>query len=314
MSRAKMERDETIWKELAKISLSEAADHFIASLKGHTQRTYRAAFTSIFQFFIKQQVFDPKQSLQTFALSNLEFLLDQIREQLVGAEATKQARAAAFISLTRYLQRATGGVVRTVIPKKEQAHPTFRKIRNTAVTQSLTKLQWNQFFLSLKRTSFRDYLIAKMILQGAKRVGEVLTAEIHQIQWNTQQIIFKQFKSKEIEKFTVITYPTDFLKELREYLGERIEGPIFITKHGKNVTQSHLYRSFSQAGRQASISFIVHPHVLRASTITYLSSQGYSAEQIMKISGHAGIELVKYYDKTPIENNLSQEVNLIEDV
>ncbi|MDP1614441.1 MAG: hypothetical protein Q8L68_01450 [Methylococcales bacterium] len=58
--------------------------------------------------------------------------------------------------------------------------------------------------------------------------------------------------------------------------------------------------------------FIVHPHVLRASTITYLSSQGYSAEQIMKISGHAGIELVKYYDKTPIENNLSQEVNLIE--
>lgn len=306
-----LQRDEAIWKELGKMSLAQAADHFLLSLKGHTKRTYRAAFQSIFQLFRDLHLFNPEQTLQTFALSNLEFLLDQIREKLAGAESTKQARAAAFISLTRYLQRATGGVIKTVMTNKEKVNPTFRQIREKAATQSLTKVQWTKLLLSLKRTSFRDYLVAKMILQGAKRVGEVLTAQIDQINWNESQITFRQFKSKELEKCTIITYPQDFMKELREYIDERKEGPIFITKTGRALTQPHLYRSFSVAGHQVGLPFTVHPHVLRASAITYLSLQGYHADQIMKISGHADVKLVRYYDKTPIEKNLSQDVNLI---
>ncbi len=311
MTEATAQRDEAIWKELGKISLAQASDYFLLSLKGHTKRTYRAAFQSIFQLFGQLGLFDPQNTLQTFALSNLEFLLDEIRGKLPGTESTKQARAAAFISLTRFLQRTTGGVVRTAMPNKEKVNPTFKQIRETAATQSLTKVQWTKLLLSLKRASFRDYLVAKMILQGAKRVGEVLTAQIDQINWNQNQITFKQFKSKELEKFTVITYPKDFMKELRDYIDERKEGPIFITKHGKALTQPHLYRSFSLAGNQIGVPFTVHPHVLRASAITYLSLQGYNADQIMKVSGHADVKLVRYYDKTPIEKNLSQEVNLI---
>lgn len=308
---AKAQRDEAVWKELGKMTLAQAAESFLASLKGHTKRAYSAAFRAIFSLFQEHKIFDPKQNLQIFALCNLEFLLDHIREHISGTDATKQARAAGFISFTRYLQRATAGLVRTVIPNQEQTNPTFRQIRATAATQSLTKVQWTKLLFSLKRTSFRDYLVAKMILQGAKRVGEVLTAQIDQIDWTSHQITFKQFKSKEIEKATVITYPQDFMKELKEYIGDRTQGPIFITKTGKGVTQPHLYRSFSFAGSQTGIPFTVHPHVLRASAITYLSLQGYNAEQIMKISGHADAKLVRYYDKTALDRNISQEVHLI---
>jgi len=304
-------RDEAIWKELSKISLEQATEHFLSTLKGHTQRTYKAAFNSVFELFINSNLFNPQNNLQIFSLSNLEFLLDEIREKIPGTEATKQARAAAFISLTRHLQRATGGIIRKVTPSKERGKPTFRAIREKSATQALTKEQWTKFLLSLKRTSFRDYLVAKMILQGAKRVGEVLSAEIHQINWSMNQIVFKQFKSKEFEKFTVITYPKDFMKELKEYIDDRKQGPIFITKNGKALTQSHLYRAFSLAGIQAKTPFTVHPHVLRASAITYLSLQGYNADQIMKVSGHADAKLVRYYDKTPLEKNPTQDVNLI---
>ena len=311
LAEAVASRDEAIWKELSKISVRKAAEFFLATLKGNTQRAYRAAFNSIFELLTDSKIFDPQNSLQTLSLANLEFLLDEIRDKIPGAESTKQARAAAFIAFTRYLQRSTGGLIRKVVPKKEKSNPTFRQIRETSVTKALTRVQWMKFLTALKRTSYRDYLIAKMILQGAKRVGEVLSAQINQINWSNNQITFKQFKSKELEKFTIITYPDSFMTDLKEYLGDRKEGLIFVTRNGKPITQPHLYRSFSLAGIQVGIPFTVHPHVLRASAITYLTSQGYHADQIMRVSGHADAKLVRYYDKTPIEQNPTKDVTLI---
>lgn len=311
LGEAKAVRDEAIWKELSKMSLQAAAGFFLQTLTGHTKRAYAAAFRSIFRLFREFNIFSPEAPLQTLAIANVEFLLDEIREKLKGTEATKQARAAAFISLTRYLQRATGGLMRAAVPNREKTRPTFRQIRITAATQSLTKVQWTKFLLALKETSFRDYLVAKMILQGAKRVSEVLLACMEQIDWNTSQITFKQLKSKEIEKFTIITYPKEFMGELKLYLGEKKGGLIFTTRLGQPLTQAHMYRAFKTAGKKSGAPFTVHPHVLRASAITYLSMQGYSVDQIMKVSGHADAKQVCYYDKTPIENNPTKEVDLV---
>jgi integrase/recombinase XerD len=300
-------RDERIWETLSKISLSSAVEQFLKTLRTNTQRAYRAAFKAIFTLFKESGIFNPEASLQTFSLANIEFLLDEVRTKIQGSEATKQARAAAFIALSRYLQRATGGIVRRVVPKKEKLDPTFRQIRETSVTKALSKMQWTQFLFSLKRMSFRDYLLAKTILQGAKRVS----SKIEDIHWSKNQIIFKQLKSKELEKYTVITYPDSFMQELREYIGNRTTGVIFTTRNQKPVSQPHLYRIFALASIDAGLPFIVHPHVLRASAITYLSAQGYHADQIMKVSGHADIKLVRYYDKTPIEQNPSKDISLI---
>ncbi|MBF8263309.1 MAG: chlamydia virulence plasmid protein pGP8-D [Parachlamydiales bacterium] len=311
MIQAVVSRDEAIWKELSKISLVDASNRFLESLSGNTQRAYRAAFNSIFHLLETQRLFDPRNNLQTFALSNLEYLLDEIRSKLVGSDSTKQARAAAFIALTRFLQRSTGGLIRKVVPRKEKSNPTFRQVRETSLTKALNRVQWTRFLTFLQRSSYRDYLVAKTILQGAKRVGEVLCAQISQIDWALNQITFRQFKSKTLEKYTVITYPAAFIQELKEYIGERKEGFIFTTRNGKPLTQPHLYRSFANAGLQAGIPFTVHPHVLRASAITYLTTQGYSADQILRVSGHADTKLVRYYDKTPIEQNPSQDISLI---
>jgi integrase len=304
-------RNDAVWQELSSVSLLQATNHFLSTLEGNTQRAYRAAFNSIFDLFIKLNLFDPRANLQTFALANLENLLDEIRNKLTGAESTKQARSAAFIALTRYLQRATGGLIRKALPRKEKTNPTFRQIRETSLTKAMNRAQWTKFLAILKQHSLRDYLVAKTILQGAKRVGEVLSAQIDQINWQERQITFRQFKSKILEKYTIITYPESFMKELKDHLGERREGPIFITRSGKPLTQPHLYRSFATASQQAGISFTVHPHVLRASAITYLSSQGFHADQIMRVSGHADAKLIRYYDKTPLEDNPTRDISMI---
>lgn len=304
-------RDEWIWQSLSYISLSDATENFLHTLEGHTKRAYRAAFRSIFELFTRRKLFQPSSSLQSFALSNAEFLLDQIRVHIPGSDATKQARAAAFIALTRYLQRASGGIIRKVVPKKEKGSSTFRQVREKALTPALSPQQWEQFLHVLQTLSQREYLLAKMMLQGAKRLGEALITQIEQIQWDKKQISFRQLKSKEVEKHTIISYPENFFQELQQLIGTRKQGYLFITRTGKPVNASHVYRSFVKASRLANLPFDVHPHVLRASAITHLSMQGYHADQIIRVSGHADEKLVRYYDKTSLEINPTQNVSLI---
>ena len=251
-------------------------------------------------------------SLQEFALCNLETLVDQIKERTQGTEATKQARTACFISFTGFLARKTQGMIRKAIPCKDNGASTFKKIRSTAVTEALTEKELLTFLKSLKEINRRDYLIAKTLVQGGKRLDEVLNAKISQIDWDRSKITFKQSKSRELEQVTVIHYPENFMIELKEYIGDRSKDDwIFVTTKGKKVVQPHIFRSFVSAGKRGNISKRVTAHTLRATAITVLTNKGYNVEQIMKVSGHATPNCVSYYDKTPIEKNITEEVALI---
>jgi integrase len=301
-------RNESTWRELAQISISEAANYFLNNLSYHTKLSYRYALN----IFFNQNLIDPFCTLQQFSLFNLDALLDNIKMQIKGTEATKQARCACFISFTKFLYRKTQGMIKMASPCKDHGLDTFKKIRSTSVTKALKEKEMTFFLKNLKEYSFRDYLIAKTILQGAKRVEEVLSAKINQIKWNENIITFKQSKADQLEKFTYINYPEYFFKELKEYIQDRpIDDFIFVTNQGKKIDKFQIYRSFVITSQRAEISIKVTPHVLRASAITMLSKRGYSAEQIMLITGHNSMNSVIYYNKTPMEDNISKEVSLI---
>jgi len=301
-------KNEALWQGLSKIQLIEVISQFLAKLSPHTQRSYATAFDLFFQ----KGILNPNCNLQQFSLHNLENILDHIKDKTDGKEATKQARCACFISFSAYLARRTQGMIRKAIPCKDNGATTFKKIRRTAVTEALTEKELTDFLRELNKLSYRDCLIARTILQGAKRLDEVLNAKISQINWQEKKITFKQSKSKELEQITVIHYPESFIQELKDYTANRSqEDYIFITRNGKKIAQPHIFRSFVSSSIKASITKKVSAHSLRATAITIFSSRGYSVEQIMKVSGHTSPTCVTYYDKTPIEKNISKEVNLI---
>ena len=98
---------------------------------------------------------------------------------------------------------------------------------------------------------------------------------------------------------------------MREYLGSRVEGLIFVTSTGKKIDKKTVYIAFVEAGRKANIPFVVHPHVLRASAITYFKSQGCSSDDIQKISGHTSVDSVNMYDKTSSADNATKRMSLV---
>jgi len=259
---AKKLRDDLIWQQLDCITVAAAIELWLSTLNPKTKLNYRSGLRKL----VELGLIDQSQSLQAFALINHDTVLDQIKLIPEWAECSRQARAACYISFTRFLTRQTQGIVSKAIPSKEGTSKTFFRVYEKVKTAAMSQAQWIRFFEALEKLSLRECLIAKVILQGAKRVSEVLSLQADQIDWDRRKISFVQSKTKGLLKETVITYPDGFMNRLQVYLGERT-GHVFVTRFGKPVDLRWVAEQFSKARKLAGISIKVSPHVLLASTV-----------------------------------------------
>jgi len=145
-------------------------------------------------------------------LINHEGVIDQIKLCPSWAETTRQARAACYISFTGFLSRRLQGVIRKAVPNKEGHSKTFFSLYEKVKTKAMTQAQWLLFFKELEKINLRDCLIGKIILQGGKRVNEVLSLQTHQIDWEKCEITFMQSKTRNVKKETVITYSESIMR------------------------------------------------------------------------------------------------------
>jgi len=71
---------------------------------------------------------DLYMSLQVFGLVNHDTIIDRIKLVSDWTECTRQARAACYISFTRFLSRRTEGMIKKAIPSKEGNSKTFFRV------------------------------------------------------------------------------------------------------------------------------------------------------------------------------------------
>ena len=298
---------ETVWKNLADITMGQAVDYWLSQFSATTALNYLSGI----KILVANGLLDLDVTLQRFALFNHNTILDQIKLLPNQSEASKQARAACYISLTRFLSRQTQGLIARAIPCREGTTKTFFKVRDKVKTNAMTHKQWNLFLHELHNINERDCLIAKLLLQGGKRMNEVLSLTTDQINFDACEITFNQSKTKGYCKQTVISYAESTIDKLSDYLCGRT-GLVFVTRTGKRVMQRQLAVTFALAGVKAGIAFKVTPHVLRASTITYLKREGFADSCIMKVSGHSSAEMVHAYDKSERADNPTRIVKLVD--
>ncbi len=299
-------REQADWERLDSITVEESIFLWLESLQSkHTQANY----TSAMKRLVELGFIDISLSLQQLALIARNSMIDQVKQVKKWSEATKQARAAAMLSFFRFLNRRTDGLIKRLHPSKEGESKTFYKIRDEVVTPAMTQSQWTRWLDELEKMNSRDALIAKIILQGGKRVGEVLSLQVDQIDFELGEITFVQSKSR-TERKTIISYPETLMRELKDHLGGR-KGQVFITSGKKPVTRKQVAYTFACSGKRAGLDFLIRPHVLRASTITFLKGQGYSDSEIRLVTGHASSDMVAAYDRRSKADNISKKIYLV---
>lgn len=298
--------NDRVWDNLNDHTVGEALELWLGTLGKLTATNYRSGMRKL----MEAKCIDIKMSLQSFALSDHESVVDRIKTFSCWKECTRQARAACYISFTGFLSRRFKGIIKKAMASKEGSSKTFFRVHEKVKSNAMTQAQWLSFFGSLQEINPRDCLIAKLILQGGKRVNEVLALQVQQIHWDRNEIIYKQSKTKGMNKETVITYPVGIMQQLREYIGDR-KAQVFVTDSLHAVMINQLTRTFKKAGEKAGIPFKVTPHVLRASAVTFLKQQGFSDSDIMGVTGHASSAMVYSYDKSSRANNASKKVSLV---
>ncbi len=302
---AQAAKEQVIWDRLEFVTVEEKLVEWLNTLSPRTRINYQAGA----RMLAKTGLLNPMMSLRAFSLINHDSIVDRIKRLPGKLETTCQARAALYISFTRFLSRNFSGVFKKAMPSREGTK-TFFRVHEKVVTEAMNQAQWMAFFSALESINPRDCLIAKITLQGGKRIREVLNLMVDQINWEKREITFTQSKTKGVCKETVITYPESVMRQLREYLGYR-QGYVFLSSKGNPVILNQVANTFARAGKEACIPFKVTPHVLRASTVTYLKHQGFSDSDIQKITGHASSEMVNAYDKSSRADNASKKVTLI---
>ena len=299
-------KNRIIWDKIADITVENLLFEWYASLSYRTRINYQSGVNML---TITGLIY-PTSSLQAFSLVNHDSIVDRIKQIGEWRETSRQARAALYISFTRYLSRRFPGVFKKAMPSREGTSKTFYRVHEKVVTEAMNQAQWSSFFTALKSINYRDCLIAKITLQGGKRIREVLNLKVEQINWEKREITFTQSKTKGVRKETVITYPETIMRALQDYIGDRL-GYVFLSSKGNPVILNQVANTFARAGKIAEIPFKVTPHVLRASAVTYLKQQGFSDSDIQKITGHASSEMVNAYDKSSRADNASKKVSLV---
>lgn len=302
-------RDNAVWQRLDGITVGEALEMWLETIPNKlTAKNYRSGLRQL----VERGFLHTDLSLQSFSLINSNATVDRIKiETKEWSESSKQARAGCFISFTQYLNRKYDGLIRRASPCKEGNMQTFKKIREKVKTKAMSREQADAFSKALAKINQRDCLIAKILLQGGKRVSEGLSITTDCIDWSKCQITFTQAKTKGINKATIITYPGTVIEELRAYIGET-RGLVFRTSTGKGVCAGQLAKTFEKAGIKAGIPFKITPHVLRATAVTLYKEAGSTDSDLTGVTGHANIAMMQAYNKADLSNNASKKVNLVQ--
>ena len=252
-------------------------------------------------------------SLQQFSKLNFEIIVDKIKMTPNLSECAKQNRAKVFISFTRYLNRITFGNVRVAIAKRG-SNATFRPIREKAATGTISEEDWKKFITELEKTSKRDVLIAKCLLQGAKRASEALNLKVSDVDFEKNCIRFTQLKTNGMIKTIPVDFPPSFIQEIKEYIESsekyRDENEwLFVSRKKQKLSRATLGLSFQEASQRAGIDH-VHPHMLRTTWVTRALTAGTEPLDMMIVTGHTGLNMISYYDKRAIEDNVTKKLRM----
>lgn len=122
---------------------------------------------------------------------------------------------------------------------------------------------WRVFIETLGEQNKRDELLARTIMQGQRRISEVVNLTLNQINFDTNTISFVSNN-----RTIAICYEKSFITELKEYVEStasiRGNSPyVFITRTGKHVTRRRLNHAFTYICQQSRIKRNITPEILR---------------------------------------------------
>jgi site-specific recombinase XerD len=173
------------------------------------------------------------------------------------------------------------------------ANPMLGVERPRIKNQELKYLKHSQVIRLLNTIeSERDRLIVRLIYATGVRVSELCAINVEDIDFEEQTI---RVKGKG-DKIRTVFVDEETLDEIERFVGNTIEGPLFLGQQGNHIsprTVQHLFRQYAPPG--------ITPHKIRHSYASELYRRSKNLRVVQENLGHSSIKTTEIYLHTDIE-------------
>lgn len=215
-----------------------------------------------------------------YAGNHAEFL-----DSLVALSPATLAQAAAVVNSFHAWQHHTGRI--TVLP------PTLKAPkRPVRLPVFLTAKEIGLLLGRKEAMGKRDYAICVMLIYTGVRVAELVGLDIKDLDFYAQEIrvIGKGDKERVLPMHNLLW------KALKEYIGDRDSGPVFLSDAGGRIRVGVVEGIVREGCIYAGIrDRIITPHKLRHTFATLLYSKGVGLLEIQELLGHSSISTTQIY-------------------
>ena len=257
--------------------LSKFLDFLLTNYQSkHTVNSY---FMDVCQFIeYKKTYIVSEQDINTYIL----FLSKSKKSPL-----TIKRKLSALSVFYDFLKRSgiynfnLSGIVR---PKSPKSLPKFLDIDETIV------------FLE-KINSLRDKAIISLLYSSALRVSELVNLNIEDINFSNKAIVITRKGNKQMS----VPVSPKTIDILKNYIGDRFNGPIFLNKSGHRLTTRSIENIVKKYARKSLLKDI-SPHTLRHSRATHLLNNGMDLRILQRFLGHSSILATQVYTHLSLQD------------
>lgn len=202
------------------------------------------------------------------------------------SETTRHHEIVAFVTLQNWA--VTSKLIKNPITGKLEKPRVGRRER--IPTQEEVDL-----LLKAARPDFR--MLFQALMQCGARPGELCKARIESnIDWDEMEIVLREHKTaRKTGKDRRISIGEKLLAILREAMGERKDGPIFLTVRGKEWQPAHASAQFRHLRDKLGLDPKIVLYSMRHNFATLLIERGVDLVEVKEMLGHSSVVTTQRY-------------------
>ena len=208
-------------------------------------------------------------------------------------------RGAARATIGRRLSTVTG-FYRYCVEEKLLTHNPAANVRRPRLRQESTmngldRNELGAFLVQAGLSGARDHALACLLALNGLRVSEALNTDVDDIGLERGHHTLRV--NRKGGKTVIIPLAPRTARTVYLAIGERSQGPIFITDTGERMNRHQAARVVRRLARGAGIDKTISPHSLRHSFITAALDAGVPLRDVQEAASHADPRTTMRYDR-----------------
>ncbi|MGG1445077.1 tyrosine-type recombinase/integrase [Brevibacillus laterosporus] len=155
---------------------------------------------------------------------------------------------------------------------------------------------------------FRDHTIISVLIDGFMRIGEVLSLQKTDIDFEAGVLSLssKLTKTRRARFVPLQKHTIKLLEELIEDSEEFNSPYIFLTNYGERLTNNQFGHRLKQHAETAGLKIRIYPHLFRHTAATLFLEGGGDLRHLQKILGHGDLRTIIKYTHLSQQSVISQ--------